>query len=36
VLTQVTEASAKATRMQLPPNILSSPEAFCEFDDHHV
>ena len=32
VLTQVTEARAKATRMQLPPNILSNPQAFREFE----
>jgi LemA protein len=32
VLTQVTEARAAATRMQLPPNILSNPQAFHEFE----
>jgi len=32
VLTEVTEARAKATQMQLPPDILSNPEAFHQFE----
>jgi LemA protein len=31
VLTDVTEARAKATQMQLPDNILSNPDAFKQF-----
>ncbi len=36
VLTAVTEARAKATRMQLPPNILSNPQAFHEFEKNQA
>ncbi len=32
VLTQVVEARAKATQMQLPADILSNPEAFRKFE----
>jgi LemA protein len=32
VLTQVTEARAKATQIQLPADILSNPEAFKQFE----
>lgn len=32
VLTAVTEARAKATQMQLPPDILTNPEAFQQFE----
>jgi LemA protein len=32
VLTQVTEARAKATQLQLPADILSNPEAFKKFE----
>jgi LemA protein len=32
VFTQVTEARAKATQMQLPPDVLSNPQAFHEFE----
>jgi LemA protein len=32
VLTAVTEARAKATQMQLPPDILSNPEVFKQFE----
>lgn len=32
VLTQVTEARAKATQMQLPPDVLSNPQAFHDFE----
>ena len=31
VLTQVTEARAKVSQMQLPPDVLSDPEAFKAF-----
>lgn len=34
VLTQVTEARAKATQMQLPPDILSNPQAFRQFEQN--
>jgi LemA protein len=34
VLTEVTEARAKATQMQLPPDILSNPEKFHEFEQN--
>jgi len=34
VLTQVVEARAKATQMQLPPDILSNPEKFHEFEQN--
>ncbi len=32
VLTAVTEARAKATQMQIPPDILSNPQAFHQFE----
>ena len=31
VLTEVTEARAKATQVQIPPDILTNPEAFQKF-----
>jgi LemA protein len=34
VLTQVVEARAKATQMQLPADILSNPEKFHEFEQN--
>src|SRR5260370_35169447 len=34
VLTQVTEARAKATQMQLPPNLLSHPDAFRQVEQN--
>jgi LemA protein len=33
VLTQVTEARAKATNVQIPPDILTNPEAMKRFQD---
>ena len=36
VLTEVTEARAKATQMQLPPDILSNPEAFHQFEQNQA
>jgi LemA protein len=36
VLTQVTEARAKATRMQIPSDILSNPQAFHEFEQNQA
>ncbi|HLX36717.1 MAG TPA: LemA family protein [Candidatus Binataceae bacterium] len=36
VLTEVTEARAKATQMQLPPDILSNPEAFHQFEKNQA
>src|ERR1700692_2901713 len=33
VLTEVIEARAKATQMQLPPDILTNPEAFRKFQE---
>ena len=36
VLTQVTEARAKATQMQLPADILSNPQAFHEFEQNQA
>jgi LemA protein len=36
VLTQVTEARAKATQMQLPPDVLSNPQAFHEFEQNQA
>jgi len=33
VLTSVVEARAKATQMQLPPDILNNPEAFKKYQD---
>jgi LemA protein len=36
VLTQVTEARAKATSMQLPSDILSNPQAFHQFEQNQA
>jgi LemA protein len=36
VLTQVTEARAKATQMQLPSNILSNPQVFHQFEQNQA
>lgn len=36
VLTEVTEARAKATQMVLPPDILSNPEAFHQFEENQT
>jgi LemA protein len=36
VLTQVTEARAKATQMQLPPDVLSNPQAFHNFEQNQA
>jgi LemA protein len=36
VLTQVTEARAKATQLQLPRDILSNPQAFHEFEQRQA
>jgi LemA protein len=36
VLTQVTEARAKATQMQLPPDVLSNPQAFHQFEQNQA
>ncbi|HXZ01633.1 MAG TPA: LemA family protein [Stellaceae bacterium] len=36
VLTQVTEARAKATQMQLPADVLSNPEAFKQFEQNQA
>src|SRR5260221_2057499 len=36
VLTAVTEARAKATQMQLPPHILSNPDAFRQFEQNQA
>jgi LemA protein len=33
VLTEVVEARAKATQMQIPPDILTNPEAFQRFQE---
>jgi LemA protein len=33
VLTEVVEARAKATQVQIPPDILTNPEAFQKFQD---
>jgi LemA protein len=33
VLTDVVEARAKATQMQIPPDVLTNPEAFQKFQD---
>ena len=33
VLTHVTEARAKATQVQIPPDILTNPEAFQKFQE---
>jgi LemA protein len=34
VLTSVVEARAKATQMQIPPDILTNPEAFKQFQEN--
>jgi LemA protein len=36
VLTQVVEARAKATQMQLPADVLSNPEAFHQFEQNQA
>jgi LemA protein len=36
VLTQVVEARAKATQMQLPSDVLSNPQAFHEFEQNQA
>ncbi|MFI5352140.1 MAG: LemA family protein [Candidatus Binatales bacterium] len=36
VLTQVVEARAKATQMQLPADILSNPQAFHQFEQNQT
>ncbi|HEY6300962.1 MAG TPA: LemA family protein [Candidatus Binatus sp.] len=36
VLTQVTEARAHATQMQLPADILSNPQAFHQFEQNQA
>ena len=36
VLTQVVEARAKATQMQLPADLLSNPEKFHEFEQNQA
>jgi LemA protein len=36
VLTEVTEARAKATQMQLPADILSNPEKFHQFEQNQA
>ena len=36
VLTEVTEARAKATQMQLPSDVLSNPEAFHQFENNQA
>jgi LemA protein len=36
VLTQVTEARAKATQMTLPPDILTNPQAFQQFEQNQA
>ena len=36
VLTQVTEARAKATQMTLPADILSNPQAFHQFEQNQA
>ncbi len=36
VLTEVTEARAKATQMQLPTDILSNPEKFHQFEQNQA
>src|SRR5690242_10807383 len=35
-LTEVTEARARATQMQIPPNILENPEAFRRFQENQA
>jgi LemA protein len=36
VLTSVVEARAKATQMQIPPDIINNPEAFKQFQDNQA
>jgi LemA protein len=36
VLTEVTEARAKATQMQLPSDVLSNPQAFHQFEQNQA
>ena len=36
VFTQVTEARAKVAQMQLPPDILTNPQAFKEFESNQA
>jgi LemA protein len=36
VLTQVVEARAKATQIQLPPDVLSNPQAFHQFEQNQA
>src|SRR5580700_6607305 len=36
VLTQVVEARAKATQMQLPADVLSNPQAFHQFEQNEA
>ena len=36
VLTQVTQARARATQMQLPADILSNPQAFHQFEQNQA
>src|SRR5712664_3094716 len=36
VLTQVTEARAKATQVQLPTDVLSNPQAFHQFEQNQA
>jgi LemA protein len=36
VLTQVVAARAKATQMQLPPDVLSNPQAFHQFEQNQA
>jgi LemA protein len=36
VLTEVTQARAKATQMQLPSDILSNPQAFHQFEQNQA
>ena len=36
VLTEVTEARAKATQMRLPPDVLTNPEAFKQFEQNQA
>ena len=35
-LTRVTEARAKATQMQLPPDVTSNPQAFHDFEQNQA
>lgn len=36
VLTEVTEARAKATSVQLPPDVLTNPDAFKQFEQNQA